>query len=146
MRGRRKRALPAPRKAPRRSTAEEIVRSILSAAELLLERDGIEGLTTNAVARVAGVSVGSLYQYFPDKLAIVAEVARRMEGTAIEITAHESVHLANASAREAIARVTRLTAAPSFGPAHARRAVLREVPRGWILGETRTTDTLIAQA
>ena len=42
----------------------------------MLERDGPQGLTTNRVAQRAGVSVGTLYQYFPDKAAIVVAAAR----------------------------------------------------------------------
>ncbi len=117
--------------------------SILSSAALLLERDGIEGLTTNNVARLAGVSVGSLYQYFPDKAAIVGELARRIQFTAIELAVQESVRLQSASTREVIARVTRLSCSPHFGTNAMRRALLREVPRGWTLRETRATDTLI---
>src|SRR5262245_43520550 len=126
MRGRSSQRPPAPRKEPTRTSAEAIVVSILRAAEVLLERDGLDGLTTNAVARVAGVSVGSLYQYFPDKQAIVAEIARRIEATAIQIMIEERVRLRDSSAREAIARVTRLSCAPGFGTNELRRAVLRE--------------------
>ncbi|MFC6645836.1 TetR/AcrR family transcriptional regulator [Granulicella cerasi] len=40
---------------------------ILEAAARVLERKGLEGFNTNAVAEAAGVSIGSLYQYFPNK-------------------------------------------------------------------------------
>lgn len=53
------------------------VAAILDAAEQLLEAAGFEGMTTNAVAERAGVSVGSLYQYFPNKDAIVIAIADR---------------------------------------------------------------------
>ncbi len=43
----------------------------------LLERDGIDGLTTNAVAASAGVSIGTLYQFFPNKEAILDTLADR---------------------------------------------------------------------
>jgi AcrR family transcriptional regulator len=54
----------------------------LEAAARILEHDGLDALTTNAVAEKAGVSVGSLYQYFPNKTALLAELIRR-ERTAL---------------------------------------------------------------
>lgn len=43
----------------------------------MLERDGPDGLNTNRIAERAGVSVGTLYQYFPDKAAILLATAHR---------------------------------------------------------------------
>lgn len=51
---------------------------ILQASLDLLSRQGLEGFTTNAVAKRAGVSIGSLYQYFPNKDAILATLVREM--------------------------------------------------------------------
>jgi AcrR family transcriptional regulator len=53
------------------------VSSIVEAAAQVLESDGFEGFNTNAVARRAGVSIGSLYQYFPGKDALVVALIRR---------------------------------------------------------------------
>jgi AcrR family transcriptional regulator len=50
---------------------------MLDAAAGLLDEVGLEGLTTSAIATRAGVSVGSLYQFFPDKHAVVESLARR---------------------------------------------------------------------
>jgi AcrR family transcriptional regulator len=50
---------------------------MVTAAEKILARDGVDGLTTNRIAELAGVSVGSLYQYFPDKAAIVSALIDR---------------------------------------------------------------------
>lgn len=50
---------------------------IVEAAIRILERDGWPALTTTRVARRAGVSVGSLYQYFPNRESIVVELVRR---------------------------------------------------------------------
>jgi AcrR family transcriptional regulator len=65
------------RKTPRQSRSTETVASILEAAAQVLEREGIEGFNTNAVARRAGVSIGSLYQYFPTKDALTFALIRR---------------------------------------------------------------------
>jgi AcrR family transcriptional regulator len=65
------------RRTPRQARARMTVDSILEAAAQVLERAGPDGFNTNAVAERAGVSVGTLYQYFPDKDAILLAVARR---------------------------------------------------------------------
>lgn len=49
-----------------------MVNSILEASARILKERGYEGMSTNAVAECAGVSVGSLYQYFPNKVALLA--------------------------------------------------------------------------
>ena len=66
-----------PRKTPRQPRAEKTVAALLEAAALVLERDGLEGFNTNAVARRAGVSIGSLYQYFPGKDALTLALIHR---------------------------------------------------------------------
>ena len=59
------------RRPPKQSRARATVADILAATARILERDGYEALTTNGIARVAGVGVGSLYQYFATKDAVV---------------------------------------------------------------------------
>ncbi len=67
----------SPRKAPRQERSRALVEAIVEAGTRILVRQGREALTTNSVAAVAGVSIGSLYQYFPNREAIIAEVAER---------------------------------------------------------------------
>ena len=66
-----------PRKRPRQARSQATVAAIVTAAARILVAKGYEGFTTNAVAEKAGVSVGSLYQYFPNKEALLAELMRR---------------------------------------------------------------------
>jgi AcrR family transcriptional regulator len=65
------------RKAPRQERSRATVEAILQAATYILVRRGYGGLTTNGIAERAGVNIASLYQYFPNKKAIVAEIYRR---------------------------------------------------------------------
>jgi AcrR family transcriptional regulator len=60
-----------PRKQPQQDRSTRLVDAILQAAVRVLERDGAAGFTTVRVAERAGVSVGSLYQYFPNKQSIL---------------------------------------------------------------------------
>jgi AcrR family transcriptional regulator len=70
-------AIIEPRKMPRQARAEATVEAILQATAHILERQGLGVLNTNHIAQSAGVSVGSLYQYFPTKEAILTEIIRR---------------------------------------------------------------------
>jgi AcrR family transcriptional regulator len=60
-----------PRKEPRQERSRQLVRELLDAAAALLAERGYDALTTRRVAERAGVSVGSLYQYFPSKESLV---------------------------------------------------------------------------
>lgn len=77
MRSRSPRTSLRPRKTPSQPRSEETVAVIIEAAAQVLETDGFDGFNTNAVARRAGVSIGSLYQYFPGKEALTAALIRR---------------------------------------------------------------------
>lgn len=76
------RSTPAPvsttglRRQPRQARSQERVRRILEAAEALFVAEGVASTTTNAIAAHAGVPIGSLYQFFPDKAAILRSLAR----------------------------------------------------------------------
>lgn len=67
------------RRVPSQDRSKETVEAVLAAAAALIDEDGLTSLTTNAVARRAGVSITSVYAYFPDKWAIVHELSERFE-------------------------------------------------------------------
>lgn len=66
-----------PRKQPRQQRSSRVVDRILDAALILTREQGTKAPTTLAIAQRAGLSVGSVYQYFPNKEAILLELARR---------------------------------------------------------------------
>jgi AcrR family transcriptional regulator len=65
------------RKNPEQARSRATVDVVIEAAAQLLEAAGERGFNTNAVAERAGVSIGTLYRYFPDKQAILLALARR---------------------------------------------------------------------
>ena len=71
-----------PRKAPTQARSKATVAIILQAATRVLAKESLDGFNTNRVAQIAGISVGSLYQYFPNKDALV---------TALIVAEHESL-------------------------------------------------------
>lgn len=70
---------PKPRKMPKQARAQHTVAAILEATARILEEEGLEAANTNAIAARAGISIGSLYQYFGSKDAILAQLARDTE-------------------------------------------------------------------
>ncbi|NGN43720.1 TetR/AcrR family transcriptional regulator [Mesorhizobium sp. CGMCC 1.15528] len=65
------------RKEPRQARSRATVETVIQAGARILGNEGWAGFTTNKVADLAGVSIGSLYQYFPDKLSLVDAIRRR---------------------------------------------------------------------
>lgn len=68
----------APKKLPAQERSQATFDAIVDSCTWLLPRLGYAGTTTNHIADRAGVNIGSLYEYFPGKDAIVAQVAERM--------------------------------------------------------------------
>jgi AcrR family transcriptional regulator len=97
-----------PRKQPRQRRAVETRQRILEAAARIFADRGYAAGTTNRIAEAADLSVGSLYQYFPNKDAILAELVRR--------------HVA-----DGLTAVERLLAEPGPGPTDLRTRLDRLV-------------------
>lgn len=65
---------PPPRRRPQQSRSRELVRAIREAGLAILAEQGAAGLTTNRIAERAGVGIASLYRYYPDKEAVLADL------------------------------------------------------------------------
>jgi AcrR family transcriptional regulator len=66
------------RKLPKQQRSRALVESLIDATAATLAERGLDNTTTNHIAEAAGVSVGSLYQYFPDKEALIEALLERM--------------------------------------------------------------------
>ncbi len=120
-----------PRRRPKTTEGEAIVGAILDATKHLLAEHGFAHLTTNRVADRAGVSIGSLYQYFTDKESIVAALGRRFDEQALDII-EKTVIGETRSMRDDIRALVTVLVAIERGDQRMRRSLLREVPRSWI--------------
>jgi len=67
-----------PRRKPRQERSRDRVERILEATAALLGHTPADKITTAAIAEKAGVPIGSVYQYFPNKLSVLAELARQV--------------------------------------------------------------------
>lgn len=70
--------LPQPRKLPVQARSKALVDAIAEACLRILEKEGEDALTVNRIAEVSGATVGSIYQYFPNKEAMIAAVYERL--------------------------------------------------------------------
>jgi AcrR family transcriptional regulator len=67
----------APRRAPRQARSRERVERVLAAAARIVETRGLEAVTTNAIAEEAGLPVGTIYQFFPNREAVLLALLAR---------------------------------------------------------------------
>lgn len=65
------------RREPRQGRSRQTVHAVLGAVPRVIRQEGVDAVTTNRIAEAAGVSIGSLYQYFPDKKAIFSALHER---------------------------------------------------------------------
>ncbi len=135
-----------PRRRPKTVAGERIADAVVIAAEQLLSADGLDHFSTNRIARRAGVSVGSLYQYFPNKESLLAEVKRRVERrTSDEIVgALESSR--DLTLRETVQRVIDVLIGDDLGALRMRRVLRQEVPSSWTDETSADVDREVREA
>ncbi len=123
------------RKQPRQGRSAATVESILQAAARVLSRHSLDGFNTNRVAEVAGVSIGSLYQYFPNKAALVAALIDRDHAAlAAALEALLASNAASGTLRETLTAIAALLIEQQYGdPLYA--AALDHEERRLPLGE-----------
>jgi AcrR family transcriptional regulator len=115
------------RKEPQQARSRATVDAIVTAGTQVLGQSGWAEFTTNQVAAAAGVSIGSLYQYFPNKLALIGAIRRRHFDEVLAIV--QGVNM-NARSLEGSVEVLvdGMLAVHGSHPA-LHRALLEEVPR-----------------
>lgn len=132
-----------PRKKPQQDRSRETVEAIVEATTQLLVERGYRGATTERIARRAGVSVGSLYQYFPTKEAILAAVMERHVDEMLETITSRLAALTSADLAEtARALVEASLAAHARHPA-LHRVLVEEVPRVGRLARVQEVEVAI---
>jgi len=136
------------RKKPQQERSIAMVEALLEAAARVFVQEGYAKATTNRIAAAAGVSVGSLYQYFPSKDAIAVELLHRYrEGLVATVTARLSAVTPATFERTVRSLLSELVRAETINPALHRvliEQVLRTDARRAIAGfEERLEATLV---
>jgi AcrR family transcriptional regulator len=117
----------AVKKEPQQARSRATVAAVIEAGAQVLGRGGFSAFNTNRVAQVAGVSVGSIYQYFPNKLALLEAIRRRHFGEVLGVLARVTSGVRPLGGRiEEL--VEGLAAVHGASPA-LHRALLAEAPR-----------------
>ena len=93
-----------PKKLPSQRRSRETFDALVEACAWLLAERGYAGATTNHIAERAGVNIASLYEYFPGKDAIVAQVAERMVQRVLDRLAEGAAQVTEAGEDEAVRR------------------------------------------
>jgi AcrR family transcriptional regulator len=106
--GKRKSRAPSVR-SPRQPRGVDTVRFILDAVDRLLREEGAAAVTTKRVARVAGVGIGTVYQYFPDRTALLREVERRAWATELQLLVARLPEIREETLPQTILEVVRFT-------------------------------------
>ncbi|KTB75066.1 MULTISPECIES: TetR/AcrR family transcriptional regulator [Pseudomonas] len=119
-----------PRKIPAQARSRATVDAIIQAATYILTKVGWEGLTTNAIAERAGVNIGSLYQFFPNKEAVIAELQRRHAAdTRTDLLNALQVLPDQPSLREALTMIIEMIVAEHRVAPALHKAIHEELPR-----------------
>lgn len=119
----------APRKKAVQPRARATVDAILTATARLLVREGYDRASTNRVAEAAGVSIGSLYQYFPSKEALVAALLARHVEEMSAVLHREAALVIDAPLPVAVEHIVRaMLAAHAINP-KLHKVFVEQVPR-----------------
>ena len=127
------------RRNPRQQRAESTVDALLTAASQILVRDGVERLSTTAVAERAGVSIGSLYQYFGNKEDLLVALAKREVGQILAAVAGEfAVSPPGRRGHGIVRAIVAAIGARSSGNRANLQLLLRYAGRAEILSQVRS--------
>jgi AcrR family transcriptional regulator len=127
-----------------------LVEAILQAAARVFAAHGYARATTNHIAAAAGISVGSLYQYFPSKDAIAVELLRRYRGTLVELVRRHVEAMAETTFESVVrALFTALLRGDGIDPSLHRvliERVLRTSARSEIVGFEERVEEALTEA
>jgi AcrR family transcriptional regulator len=118
-----------PRKKPVQKRSQATVDAIVEAAARIFVREGYPGATTNRIAELAGVSVGSLYEYFPNKASLLAALVSRQVDNMMEVMRARLSEVRGAGLREIVNAIARATIEAHYQNVDLNRLLIAGTPR-----------------
>lgn len=124
------RAIPTtPRKSASQKRSQATVETLLDATARVLTKEGYDRASTNRIAAKAGVSVGSLYQYFPNKEALVATLVARHNREMLQLLRDALEKVASLDLATAMRELVRATVDAHLVDPALHRIFAEQVPR-----------------
>jgi AcrR family transcriptional regulator len=134
-----------PRKLPQQDRSHMTVEAILEATTHILTEEGYGKANTNRIAERAGISIGSLYQYFPNKESLMAALMEQHSNEIAELVESKLQHLFDAPLETAIPELVRaVIAAHAINP-RLHQVLNEEIPRSEQLQQMQNADERIAE-
>lgn len=118
-----------PRKSASQKRSRLTVDALVEATARILVTEGFDHASTNKIARLAGVGIGSLYQYFPNKEALVGAVVDRHSEATLQIVRAALAKVALRPVDEAIAALVRVGIDAHRVNPKLHRVLTEQVPR-----------------
>lgn len=124
-----RRPLTQPRKHASQRRSRATVDALIEATARILIKEGFDKASTNRIAEQAGVSVGSLYQYFPSKEALVAAVIDRHHEQLMQIVRNELAEVAAQPVEHAVRRLVAAAIEAHRIDPKLHRVLAEQIPR-----------------
>lgn len=124
-----RRPLTNPRKNASQARSRATVAALVDATARILVREGFDKASTNRIAEVAGVSVGSLYQYFPSKEALVAAVIDRHNQEIMQTVRGELAQAMSQPVEKAVRKLVAVAVKAHRIDPRLHRVLAEQIPR-----------------
>jgi AcrR family transcriptional regulator len=121
--------LTKPRKTATQERARVTVDALVEATARILVKEGFDKASTNRIAEQAGVSVGSLYQYYPSKEALVAAVIDRHNDEIMQVVTAVFAEVASLPVDEAVRRLVAVAIEAHQIDPRLHRVLAEQIPR-----------------
>jgi AcrR family transcriptional regulator len=124
-----RRAPTNPRKEASQGRSRATVNALVEATARILVKEGFDKASTNRIAAVAGVSVGSLYQYFPSKEALVAAVIDRHQQEIMQVVRGELAQVASQPIEQGVRTLVAVAVKAHRVDPKLHRVLAEQIPR-----------------
>jgi AcrR family transcriptional regulator len=124
-----RRLLTNPRKRASQRRSRATVSALVEATARILVREGFDKASTNRIAEVAGVSVGSLYQYFPSKEALVVAVIDRHNQEIMQVVRGELAEAMSLPVEKAVRKMVAVAVKAHRVNPRLHRVLAEQIPR-----------------